>query len=598
MSDFQCAICLELPTTPVTTPCGHTFCQDCLQHNYRLGESSSSSRSCAACRDSVRSFERACPLEEDKSLSSVLRLYEAQDSPPSEHILSLLKCAFCHELPDRDLFTLPSGHACCYGCVRRLQRGDLTDTISVLGQAARRSLSVAVLGALRPNLALTRLLDKLAPHRAQAHAAQREAKKRDAANRRKSLKLWREERLRVIAENQKLEEAERRRLAATRIRKLSDLQGMSRESIVMQLRAFAKVERVGISKLLRLRRRQRLEALRELMLSSFGAAALDVDDAMWQMWLVHASKRWCEVEAVVEARVNQRRKTREYHVRWCGGEETWVPYRSFLLGKDTPQVSADLDAQVARLDALSSVERSAQAVVEDEQRAAIFAILCVGCRVLVDEGAERGFFAGSVLDVTEAVDGEWITVSIDGERSPQVVRRCRVLAAPPPTALRERALVCVAYPSTDREAMEQGAVGRGNAPASLLCSSSCGRIRASTLTLQDENDMPPMRWFFGKVTRVYLGRELIDVQFDNGERLKRAPLFGVKTELDSFAGVSSADCGDGESANIAPLSECGDLSQHVTYFYRPPAQRARPHFRGERIVRSRESRLLGMARTT
>ena len=110
--------------------------------------------------------------------------------------------------------------------------------------------------------------------------------------------------------------------------------------------------------------------------------------------------------------------------------------------------------------------------------------------------------------------------------------------------------------------------------------------------------MPPMRWFFGKVTRVYLGRELIDVQFDNGERLKRAPLFGVKTELDSFAGVSSADCGDGESANIAPLSECGDLSQHVTYFYRPPAQRARPHFRGERIVRSGECRLLGLARTT
>lgn len=57
-SDFNCQICMELMTSPVTTPCGHNFCKSCLTtHITTTGQNSyySSGVKCPACRGSIQS---------------------------------------------------------------------------------------------------------------------------------------------------------------------------------------------------------------------------------------------------------------------------------------------------------------------------------------------------------------------------------------------------------------------------------------------------------------------------------------------------------------------------------------------------------------
>ena len=46
-----CTICLELPTNPLTTPCGHNFCQVCF--NTWLARSSTATCSCPSCNSTI-----------------------------------------------------------------------------------------------------------------------------------------------------------------------------------------------------------------------------------------------------------------------------------------------------------------------------------------------------------------------------------------------------------------------------------------------------------------------------------------------------------------------------------------------------------------
>lgn len=51
---FTCSICLEVFNNPVSTPCGHSFCQACISSYWDGGGGTAKSYQCPLCKESFR----------------------------------------------------------------------------------------------------------------------------------------------------------------------------------------------------------------------------------------------------------------------------------------------------------------------------------------------------------------------------------------------------------------------------------------------------------------------------------------------------------------------------------------------------------------
>ena len=187
----------------------------------------------------------------------------------------------------------------------------------------------------------------------------------------------------------------------------------------------------------------------------------------------------------------------------CACRLTWCP------PPPSAKVSAELDEQIARWDALSPEEDMEYAAdllrVAEAQECALH----TGDRVLLDRGC-AGFCSGIVATVVAAEDYQ---IAIELDSAMAAARFC---------FLGHRARTLYKAPC-----------------ATNLCVGQCVRVafeykydEDTTAHSEASNglDSQPSRarWYYGKLARIHPKGELVDITYDTGERATRMPMYRIK----------------------------------------------------------------------
>ncbi|XP_017945804.2 uncharacterized protein LOC100485658 [Xenopus tropicalis] len=122
-SNITCSLCREIYTDPVTLPCGHTYCRDCIGGTWESEEKMWGYPSCPECGET---YPARPGLRGDRTLRNILESLVPSD--PGTEILCThcvmrysdlrdkLTCPLCRGIYT-DPVTLPCGHNYCLRCI-------------------------------------------------------------------------------------------------------------------------------------------------------------------------------------------------------------------------------------------------------------------------------------------------------------------------------------------------------------------------------------------------------------------------------------------------------------------------------------------------
>ncbi|XP_022530646.2 E3 ubiquitin/ISG15 ligase TRIM25-like [Astyanax mexicanus] len=122
LDEFNCSLCLDLTTDPVTTPCGHNICKGCI-NVFWVDQNQRGIYSCPYCR---RTFSQKPDLNTNLFLATILenlKMREVHQNTGTATVevsadLKEFRCIVCLDLPT-DPVTISCGHTLCMRCINR-----------------------------------------------------------------------------------------------------------------------------------------------------------------------------------------------------------------------------------------------------------------------------------------------------------------------------------------------------------------------------------------------------------------------------------------------------------------------------------------------